>query len=135
MMDPQRGPLYAKYKTEIEQTVASLPPDAKLYDPEVYEKITDRVAALHATEVIDERVQAAVKLELEKIQQTQAAAQPAAAPVRGAPAVHAEVGQRPAPGAARREVKLTPEEAKYAKDHMIPPHVYADYLQRKGLKK
>lgn len=132
ILDSARGPMYTKYKADVEALVAALPPDQKLYDPEVYEKAVDRIASLHANEIIDERVQQAVAVELEKIR---LAAPPATSKPPLAAAVHAEVGQRPPPGAVRREVKLTTEEAKYAKDHLIPPAAYADYLVRKGLKK
>lgn len=131
VMDPTRGVLYQKYRQDIEAAVAALSPADKLYDPEVYEKMTDRIAALHANEIIDERVQQQVAAQLEKLK---AAQLPTAKPGPVA-AVAAARGERPAPAPVRREVRLTAEEAKYAKDHLIPPQEYAAYLTRKGLKK
>lgn len=129
-LDPARGPLYAKYRAEVEQLVAGLPPASKLYDPEVYEKATDEIARRHAEDIINERVQAAVQAELAKVKPPEPAR-----PAPGAPAVHAEIGARPAPSTTKKELRLTPAEAAYAASHMIPAAVYAEYLQRKGQKK
>lgn len=138
VLDPSRGPLYQKYRAEVEQMVAGLPPEQRLYNPEVYEQVVDRVASIHAEEILNERVQAAVAKERETLAAATAAATAAAQP--GAPAVHAQIGARPGSGAGgapagKTTLRLTPAEAAYAHAHLIPEKVYAEWLVRKGVKK
>lgn len=60
-LDEGRRETYRQYQSEIEAEVQGLPPQSKLYDPDVYQKAHDRVVSRHMNEIIDARVKQALE--------------------------------------------------------------------------
>jgi hypothetical protein len=56
-LDPDRADTFRQYSAEVDDYVAQLPPQSKLYDPDVYEKAHDAVIARHVNEIIERKVQ------------------------------------------------------------------------------
>lgn len=141
MLDPEKGPLYKKYQREVEDHIAQLPPQDKLYNPEVYDNAVAAVAAKHGDEIIDERVQRALEAEREKIKEELLKEMGHTAPGRP---VHNATPTQQAPPAARtsgRKISLEqlkmkyPEHVQAAAARGIPTHVYFRTLAKKGMLK
>ena len=142
MLDPEKGPLYQKYQREVEERIAQLPPQSKLYNPEVYDEAIAQVAAKHGDEIINERLQQALETEREKIKAELMEELGSAAPKRRP--VHSATPAQQAPPVARtagRKMSLEqlkvkfPQHAQEAAARGIPAHQYFRILAKKGMLK
>lgn len=144
MLDPEKGPLYQKYRQEVEQYVQNLPPQQRLYSPTVYEDAITAVSARHGDEIINERLQQALEQERERIkEELRKEMGLASAPKRAARSATPIQGA-PGPGSPRTgAVKMSleqlrikyPEHSKAALARGVPEHVYFKTLAKKGLLK
>ena len=129
-LDPERSSTYAQYGAEIDQEMINVPPQTKLSDVDIYQKVHDQVVSRHAGDIIKTKVEAAVKEALAK--------QAAPAPVKPGvkPVTYTEVGTNPPVAKGSQKVYLTPAEdlARRTTGGNVTPKVYYAYLKRKGLK-
>jgi hypothetical protein len=65
-VDDQRKDTYKQWQSEIEAEVQQMPPQSKLYDPDVYQKAHDRVMSRHLNEIVDMRVKQALEQQEKK---------------------------------------------------------------------
>lgn len=127
-LDPEKKDLYKKYKKEIDQVVQRMPNEAKLSDPEIYEKAYKQVMS----DNIDAIVEAKIKERLGTLGE-QTTEEPKVTSTR--PPQHSEVGGNPNPGLgrpAKRRVALTPEEKRLAEIRGVSPEQYAAWKMRNG---
>jgi hypothetical protein len=114
-LDPQRLETFQQYSAEIDDYVAQLSPQAKLYDADVYEKAHDAVVARHVNEIVERKVAEAIKPK---------------APAAPAPP-HTETLKTTAPlSASKTRIVLTPKEMRYIADHGLTKESYAEYVLR-----
>jgi len=59
-LDPERKDTFAMYGAEIDDIVAKMSPQEKLYDPDVFVKAHDVVISRHVNEIVDRKVREAV---------------------------------------------------------------------------
>jgi len=141
-LDPEKGPLYKKYQREVEDHITQLPPQAKLYNPEVYDEAVAQVAARHGDEIINERLQQALETEREKIKaellkemgHTTPTTKPvhSATPTQQAPPVSRASGRKMSLDQLKSKY---PEHVKDASARGIPVHVYFRTLAKRGMLK
>lgn len=143
MLDPEKGPLYSKYKQEVEAHIAQLPPQEKLYSPEVYDTAVATIAARHGDEIINEKLAQALEAEREKIKEELKAELGVAAAPTAKPTFSATTPNQPPPDRAAGGNRMSPaqlqvrfpQHVKDAAARGIPAHRYFKYLAKKGLLK
>ncbi len=60
-LDPNRSETYKKYRSEIDRMVAEMDPRSKFQDTSIFEKAHDQVVARHIQDIVNDRVQEALK--------------------------------------------------------------------------
>lgn len=60
-IDPEKGDNFKKYQKEIDSVVQKMGNDAKLGDPEVYQKAYQQVMASHIDDIVSDRVKKALE--------------------------------------------------------------------------
>lgn len=141
-LDPSKGPLYKTYKKEVDDYVAAMPPQAKLYNPDLYEEAVNVVASRHSDEIMGLQLQTKLAEEREKLKEE--LRQELGLEKKTAPAkpIHSATNQNQ-PGPTKRTTSLSvaqlteryPQHAKDAFIKGVPPHTYFKYLAEKGLLK
>jgi len=125
-LDPEKKENYMTYKDEIEAEVARIPPYEKLQNPDIYEQAYERVLARNINTIIEQRVQKAIKEQLESQQQ---------APKKPAPDQHhveQTTYRKPEP---KKEYRvLTKQEKQQAQQAGVDYDTYWNYLKGQGLK-
>jgi len=124
-LDPDKGATYKKYKAQIDAVVETLPPEEKLYNPEVYLKAYNQVITSNIDDIIATKVAEALAN----------AANPAAGkvnPLTGQARHHSETGTMPNPvgGGQRKAVVLTRDERASAAMRGVSPEALAQYKLR-----
>lgn len=139
--DPEKGPLYQKYQREVDELVQTLPPQDRLYNPDVYDEAVARVAAKHGDEIINDRVQQQLEAEREKIKE-EIRKELGVQPTRK-PTYNATSNLQPPPQSRTGGRKMSleqlrqkyPQHVKDAAARGIPAHMYFRTLARKGMLK
>jgi hypothetical protein len=116
-LDPDKKDTFALYGAEIDDYVARLPAEAKLYDPDIFAKAHDAVISRHVNEIVERKVREAVKGTT-----TPPPSQQAAFSERGS-------APRPSPG-SRTTIVLTRTEQEWAKSHMMSKEAAGGYFLR-----
>lgn len=104
-LDPDKKDTFALYGAEIDDYVARLPPEAKLYDADVYAKAHDAVISRHVNEIVERKVREAVTKQ--------------SGTGRPAPEPFAERGMAPRPAGSKATIVLTRTEQEWAKAHLM----------------
>ena len=120
--DPSRADTYRKYKDEVEKELERMSPQERYANPQAITEAHDRVVARHLNEVMDEQVQKAVEKAMAEYGQQKPQPKPP----------HSEVGGTPSVGAApkRKQVRLTPREARWADNKGLSHIKAAEVLER-----
>ena len=137
MLDPEKGPLYTKYRVDVDNYIAQLPPQKKLYSPDIYDEAINTVSMQHGDEILKEQVAQALEAEREKIKEE--LRKELGAPT-SRPAHSATSTQQPAPVPRATGTRMSlaqlkgryPEHVKDAFNKGIPIHTYFKYLAKKG---
>lgn len=115
-LDPDKKDTFALYGAEIDDYVARLPPEAKLYDPDIYSKAHDAVISRHVNEIVERKVREAVK-------------GPSVGPTPQAG--FTERGSAPRPsGGPRQTIVLTRTEQEWARARMMSKEAAGGYFLR-----
>jgi hypothetical protein len=125
-LDPEKAPNYKTYRDEIENEVNRMPPQEKLQNPDFYDKAYERVMARHIDDIVNQRVQAALKEELEKSSTKNQAADAAQG--------HTERTTYRKKTPMKEYRVLTAAERAAAKSAGVDEDTYWNYLKRRGLK-
>ena len=122
-LDPEKGETYKKYKSEVDLVVEKLPPQDKLYDPDIYTKAYQQVMATHIDDIIAAKVQEAIK--------TQGIGG-VPAPAAEVKVSYAETGVTPNPtgATAKKVVVLTPTEKALAANKGVSDRALAAWKLR-----
>ena len=122
VLDPEKGPIFKKYQSEIEDFIKTLPPNVQT-NPGVYDYAYKEIYSRHIDEIVEERVKQKEQELLQKLQQQQ---QPSKTSQKKGPYM---VGE---PTVSRRKTKkvyYTQAEKEEADRRGIP---LEDYLRIKG---
>lgn len=116
MLDPDRKDTFALYMPEIDDMVARLPMEQKLYDADVYTKLHDIVISRHVNEIVDRKVKEAV---------AQQGSKTSAGKVS-----FSEGGTAPRPTSPVRSIVLSRKEQDWAKIQGLTPERAGEFLLR-----
>lgn len=116
-LDPDRKDTFAQYQAEIDDMVARLSPEQKLYDIDVYTKAHDAVIARHVNEIIDRKVKEAM-------------GKGSPQPKPTAPVPFSEQGTAPRPMGPTKTFVLSRKEQFWAAQHGLSPERAAEYFMR-----
>lgn len=125
-LDPEKAPNYKTYREEIENEVNQMAPQEKLQNPDFYDKAYERVMARHIDDIVTQRVQAALKEQLEKQEERTRTATPSQS--------HTEHTTYRKKAPTKEYRVLTAAERAAAKSAGVDEDTYWNYLKRQGLK-
>ena len=122
-LDPEKGPIFKKYKSEIDAFIKTLPPNVQM-NPGVYEYAYKEIYARHMNDIIEEKLKEKEeeirKKVMEELKGTQKGTQSQGAYMTGEPVTK---------GRPKKRVYVTQEERDEAERRGIP---LEDYLRIKG---
>jgi len=117
-LDPDKRDTFAMYSAEIDDFVARLPVEQKLYDADVFSKAHDAIISRHVNEIVERKVREAVTKQTGGQTGTR-------------PAPFTEAGSAPRPaGGSRQTVVLSRSEQQWAADHGMTKESMGAYLLR-----